>query len=577
MAQLEGDEEALCFLVESAFLKAGVRLDPPELEGVARAVRGRYLTDAAEELAHVHARGVVVSEEAIAYARWQMSHALRIGRECLIKALIQGLPLIPVATDLYTLAMEELARGEGNEMEALKMLGVDGATVLDGTYLANEKGLLLSTAFCTAMTDQVGGARDLRVCCGTCHSPISGRDKLSVCRRCGDHLFCGACLAGDGPARHARECARVRSLVRGVVRSMLPRVRESARRVAVLRLDDDGMVAPMHVKNVASPLVPSSLLETVLGAAPAEAHPLAVTHWRLLVTFLAEPDGDDQALEARYGATPRIKAAAHALADEGARAARKAPGPLPSEKRKLWKAKRTGERRASEEARAAAAAAAVAEADAVLERQMARPDATSTMLTSVIAKRGDVASPDVVARARARRDALKAARRSAKEGPAPPERASATARARREGVEAAARRAAAALVLQRHARAWLRGRKKARRKRRSRAAKLIQRRARAWLRPPTPKAVSCDAPATPAAQPSPSTPAAPPPPVAAPPPPPVIEEGDDDVSCVVCLARPRAVVLLPCRHLSLCALCAADVPTCPMCRGAVADTMFVFV
>jgi len=497
----------------------------------------------------------------------------------LIKALIQGLPVIPVATDLYTLAMEELARG--NKMEALKTLGVDGATVLDGTYLASERGLLLGAAFCAAMTDQAGGARNLRVCCGTCHSSIGACGKLSVCRRCGDHLFCEACLAGDGPARHARECARVRSLVRGVARSMLPRVRESARRVAVVRLDEDGMVAPMHVKSVASPLVPSSLLETVLGAAPVEAHPLAVTHWRLLVTFLAEPDGDDQALEARYGATPRIKAAAHALADDDARAARKPPGPLPSEKRKLHKAKRAAERKARDEARSAAAAVAVAEADAVLERQMARPDATSAMLTNVIAKREDTASADVVARARARRDVLKtkerAARRPTKEGPASPERASAAARARREGAEAAARRAVAAIVLQRHARAWLRGRRKARRKLRSRAAKLIQRRARAWLRPPTPKAASLEAPATPAAQPVPSIPAAPQPPVAAPSPPPTVREGDDDVSCVVCLARPRAVVLLPCRHLSLCALCAADVPTCPMCRGAVADTMFVFV
>ena len=77
--------------------------------------------------------------------------------------------------------------------------------------------------------------------------------------------------------------------------------------------------------------------------------------------------------------------------------------------------------------------------------------------------------------------------------------------------------------------------------------------------------------------PPPSPPAAPPLPVAAPPPPPAAEEGDDDASCVVCLARPRAVVLLPCRHLSLCALCAAGVSTCPMCRGAVEETMVVFV
>ena len=49
------------------------------------------------------------------------------------------------------------------------------------------------------------------------------------------------------------------------------------------------------------------------------------------------------------------------------------------------------------------------------------------------------------------------------------------------------------------------------------------------------------------------------------------------VLCVVCLARLRAVVLLPCRHLSLCALCAADVPTCPLCRSTVEQTMAVFV
>ena len=59
LAQLEGDEEALCFLVESAFLKAGVRLDSPELEGVSRAVRGSHMTDVAEELALVHVRELV--------------------------------------------------------------------------------------------------------------------------------------------------------------------------------------------------------------------------------------------------------------------------------------------------------------------------------------------------------------------------------------------------------------------------------------------------------------------------------------------------------------------------------------
>ena len=51
----------------------------------------------------------------------------------------------------------------------------------------------------------------------------------------------------------------------------------------------------------------------------------------------------------------------------------------------------------------------MAEANAVLERQAARPDATSTMLTSGLLKRGGKASPEVVTRTRAKRDSLKVA------------------------------------------------------------------------------------------------------------------------------------------------------------------------
>jgi hypothetical protein len=82
---------------------------------------------------------------------------------------------------------------------------------------------------------------------------------------------------------------------------------------------------------------------------------------------------------------------------------------LPSERRRLQKEAKAAEKRAKEEARAAAEAAAVAEANAVLERQAARPDATAAILTSVLLKRGGTASPEVVARTRAKRDSLKAA------------------------------------------------------------------------------------------------------------------------------------------------------------------------
>ena len=42
---------------------------------------------------------------------------------------------------------------------------------------------------------------------------------------------------------------------------------------------------------------------------------------------------------------------------------------------------------------------------------------------------------------------------------------------------------------------------------------------------------------------------------------------------MVCLEHPRTVVLLPCRHLSMCAVCAADVSMCPMCRSAVGESI----
>ena len=38
-------------------------------------------------------------------------------------------------------------------------------------------------------------------------------------------------------------------------------------------------------------------------------------------------------------------------------------------------------------------------------------------------------------------------------------------------------------------------------------------------------------------------------------------------------STPRTVVLLPCRHLSMCAVYAADVSMCPMCRSAVGEAI----
>ena len=92
------------------------------------------------------------------------------------------------------------------------------------------------------------------------------------------------------------------------------------------------------------------------------------------------------------------------------------------------------------------------------------------MLTSVLLKRGGTASPEVVARTRVKRDSLKAIERDARK-PAKAKPEDPKIRISRDLTNG---RLDAALLLQRRARTWLRGRKKLRRKQRSRAAKLIQ-------------------------------------------------------------------------------------------------------
>ena len=55
---------------------------------------------------------------------------------------------------------------------------------------------------------------------------------------------------------------------------------------------------------------------------------------------------------------------------------------------------------------------------------------------------------------------------------------------------------------------------------------------------------------------------------APPPPPPTARE------CMVCMDRPRAALLLPCRHSIVCAGCAAELlgraSSCPLCRTPIA-------
>ena len=360
----------------------------------------------------------------------------------------------------------------------------------------------------------------------------------------------------------------MRAEVRSAAKALVPRLRESARQVAMVRMNGAGLIVPVHITSIASALVPSSLAEALTRCPTEMNQPATVVYWRLLVAFLAKLEGDDQEA-VDYEAVYHVQAA-ECVEAETPPTPRGPPRLLPSERRRLQKEAKAAEKRAQEEARAAAEAAAVAEADAVLERQSARPDVTSAILTSVLLKRGGTASPEVVTRTRAKRDSLKAAERDArKPAKAKPEEPNA-AETIRLG------RLAAALLLQRHARAWLWCRKKLRRKQRSRAAKIIQRSVRTWLlllrvvaKPYTVStAASSGSEGTDGEE------------LVEPPEPEATEPPSTEpasTECVICCDGDAEYAAVPCGHRGLCANCSQTVSECPVCRATMTAVLRVFV
>ena len=268
-----------------------------------------------------------------------------------------------------------------------------------------------------------------------------------------------------------------------MAQSLIPSLRQSARHVAVVQLDTRGLMVPMSISSIGSPLTPSSLWESISRCSTIVSPTDAVVYWRLLVAFLADPDGDEQVSIIGHGDyLYNVKPADHGAVEvdkQPTGPARRAPNHL-SEKRRFRKGLKLAERKAKEKARAAAESVATGEANAVLERQSARSDATSAMLTSVLTKRVGTASPEVVARTRARRDSLKAIERDArKPAKAKREEPNSTEQVRIGG-DLTNDRLDAALLLQRRVRAWIRCGKKARRKQRNRAAKRIQSSVQTW-------------------------------------------------------------------------------------------------
>ena len=552
------------------------RLSPRQVCGMSQAVIV-FSEDTASEVAHVHACESVVSAVAVKRASLDASHVLRLGLEHLAVARERGIPLCPVATDRHLQAMDAFARGGRNDKgRALEVLGVGDANIPeDDAGFVSSNGLLTSTSFCIAVMDRLDLHGD--ICCGSCYQVVRA-DELSICRRCDDQLLCKGCL---GHAKHVSECGRVRSMVRSMAQSLTPHIRESARRVAVVQLSESGLMVPMSTTSIASPLIPSSLFESLSRCSVVCPSGLQI-YWRLLVSFLADMEGDEQeAID--YEGVHHVQAAEYAIEDDTQPIKRGAPKLVPSERRRIRKEMMAAGVRAKEEVRFAAEAAAIAEADAVLERQSARPDATSTMLTSVLLKRGGTASPEVVARTRAKRNSLKGAEmRARKPAKAKPEEPNAAEQVR-VNRDLTNGRLDATLLLQRRARTWLRGRKKLRRKLRSRTAKRIQSSVRTWLRlrvvakpciasgsegadgeepePPKPEPSKLEAPDRHEPE-LPNKPASTEP---------------ANTECAICLDDNAEYAAVPCGHRCLCANCSKTISQCPVCRTKLSAVLRVFV
>ena len=324
------------------------RLSPLQIAGTARAVQF-FPTETVAEIAHVHALGEVMSAAAVGSVHFQTSHLHRIGVQHLALAQKRGMAIHPIATDLHARAME--ARNDGDSEKALSILSIEGAVVLEGGGFASKAGLLVGVAFSVAVMKSLD-----RICCGHCLRVV-GIAEVSVCRRCGDHLICRECLsAGEYRVGHAGgECERIRVYVRTMAQSLIHALTKSARTrfVTVVQLDARGGIAPMHVSSMGSPLIRSSLLDFILRCPDVVGVAEVVVYWRLLIAFLAEPDGHEQVCIVDCEDVYHIKPAEHAVAVEkpGVGHARKAPT-RPSEKRRLKKGPRTAEREAEGKARA---------------------------------------------------------------------------------------------------------------------------------------------------------------------------------------------------------------------------------
>ena len=525
------------------------------------------------EVARVHAAGSVVTADAWGRMREHRRNTTRLAREAVRYFKLTKRLMHPVASDRFHLAQLGLQETTASDEDLTDMCG--GVSVCRSdrdVVLLSEHGFVVGVQ--VALEVLKSKPPEPLVVCQSCCNPMA---QWEVCEWCFDHIFCPRCARDDAALEtHARECARSQALVRQACEETRSYLGASPTHVTVLQLHKDAIM-PVHIPENATTdyPCPSSVIGRFLRA-PCGAY-IASLYEAQLMRFLAEtsrPEPSDSAHHhARMGVfegmLENIMTAYESACLRPAETRSEKPARLSkAELRRLRIEKAQDQKEADATAATEEAARQRAEADGILARQTANA-AHSSVLSSVLAKRAAMASPEAVARARKRRDELLGAERVARR------QAHSKISARSSSTDAsAAAAAAAARGIQTAWRRWRRQRRKDARARRRRAARCIQLAARQWVvrrraarriqlaaRQLLARSKAAAVTATSIL-------------VAAPP---ATPEAEDDTSCVVCLERRRSVVVLPCRHLSLCEVCAPALVECPMCRGAVSDTLVVFV
>ena len=544
-----------CSLDLEAARRGAPRVSRDVFKGVVRALV-EFPGATACEVARVQKAGAVMSRAARDKLEQQRSHLARLAHEGVQRHQHSGQLIHPISYDRWCIAQSAMQRSTVGEDVLSELCDLPVRRSEGGGCLVSKHGIVMAAPIAMIVLESESPGI---VLCQSCLRPIMGFKDAVCCQNCYDFVCCVECSNDIGAQdAHGLQCSRSQAIVRQACEEMKPHLgRASITQVTVME-PVKGLILPVETSCASTTDASSSMLDSLLWSHSNIAAELATVYQRLAMKFLAETDLQHQ--PATHSGKPTFERVLEKIMEVHASAVKRCPRleepdrSAKTSKSALRRQRMQRELRAQRVARAAAAQAEAVrqreESDRVLTLQTSQARDSST-LSSVLERRRALASPEIVELARKRRDELLAAERKAR---------------RRTGKTsnpdeclAPDIEVAAACRIQRQLRYWRRRRRKAVRVRRCRAAKRIQTAARQWLSQCRRDARAATVGTSVLHAAENSTPEA------------------EDPSCVVCLERPRSVVMMPCRHLCMCKLCAAGLSNCPICRGTVYDMLVVFV